>query len=182
VSLRYPAGPVALTRTTAAVTVPLPTGWIRIPVARRSRLSTGPAYSLAEDVAQLLGSGPSGPATAWRPDGQRPASGRSSAASSGDSSDTRASGPSGRVETAINRPGRDHAAPDAAELSEDDRTVLTAVRDAIADGRLPAQPTGYAIYTHVMGGRGDKARAYRIREVLHAADDIEDDAGLRAVS
>ena len=49
-----------------------------------------------------------------------------------------------------------------ARTRSDARTSLVdVVRAAIADGTLSPDPTGYAIYKHVMGGRGDKARAYQ---------------------
>lgn len=48
--------------------------------------------------------------------------------------------------------------PDSASM--DDRLVEE-VRQTIGCGRLTPDPTGYAIYKHVMGGRGDKSRAYR---------------------
>ncbi|WP_051576642.1 hypothetical protein [Salinispora tropica] len=50
----------------------------------------------------------------------------------------------------------------AVELSANDRTLLTDVRNAITTGVLEPDPTGHAIHRRVMSGRGDKARAYRV--------------------
>ncbi|MEV6607443.1 hypothetical protein [Kutzneria sp. NPDC051319] len=158
VSLRYPDGPVALVRRWWAP-------WTR-------RLVTGPAYSLAEDVTRLLAGRPSGPSAVW-PDATRTPSEPTPQTSSGEST----AETSGRVDSPINRPDRDRPAPDAPGLSEDDQAVLDAVRTAIADGSLPERPSGYAIYRHILGGRGDKARAYRIQEAL-----TDGDTRLHAVS
>lgn len=73
--------------------------------------------------------------------------------------------PDGRPSTAINL--REHAA--ASGLADEDQKVLHDALEAISTGALDADPTGYAIYRRVMGGRGDKARAYRVADVLRAA-------------
>ncbi|MFI7074927.1 hypothetical protein [Micromonospora sediminicola] len=66
---------------------------------------------------------------------------------------------SGDVRTAINR-GKHGLTPAGTDgLPDDVRTLLDDVRTAIEDGALSADPSGYAIYKHVMGGKGDKARA-----------------------
>ncbi|MEV6604727.1 hypothetical protein [Kutzneria sp. NPDC051319] len=166
VSLRYPAGAVMLARRWWAP-------WTR-------RLVTGPAYSLAEDVTRLLADRPSGPSAAWPDATETPPARQSDTVSAdvpGTASDESAAEASGRVQDPINRPGRDRPAPDAAGLSEADQVMVEVARKAIADGSLPAQPSGYAIYRHVLDGKGDKARAYRIQEAL-----IGGDTRLHAVS
>lgn len=66
----------------------------------------------------------------------------------------------------INLP--EHAAEPSAgdELSTEDRRILADVRTALDAGEMDVNPTGYAIYRRVMGGRGDKARAYRVAAAL----------------
>jgi hypothetical protein len=68
----------------------------------------------------------------------------------------------------INLPER--AAEPAAtdDLSPEDRKVLEAVRTALDAGDLEPAPSGYAIYRRVMGGKGDKARAYRVAAALQS--------------
>ncbi|GIG03156.1 hypothetical protein [Catellatospora citrea] len=63
---------------------------------------------------------------------------------------------------AINRP--EH--PRAHLLPGDVRTLLDDTRAAVADGTLTAEPSAYAIHKHVMGGRGDKAKASRVAALL----------------
>ncbi|TDC39058.1 hypothetical protein E1211_05160 [Micromonospora sp. 15K316] len=84
--------------------------------------------------------------------------------------------PDGDRPTGINLHEHPDTDPAMVELSADDRKVLDAARHAIATGDLDPDPSGYAIYRRVMGGRGDKTRAYRIatavngwRPALHAA-------------
>lgn len=60
---------------------------------------------------------------------------------------------------AINRGKRAPEATPTDDLPDDLRSMRDAVRDAITAGVIPPNPSGYAIYKHVMGGRGDKARA-----------------------
>lgn len=75
--------------------------------------------------------------------------------------------PDGGLPTGINL----HEHPDTTaamvELSADDRKLLDAVRHAITTGDLNTDPNGYAIYRRVMGGRGDKTRAYRIATAVN---------------
>jgi hypothetical protein len=67
---------------------------------------------------------------------------------------------------AINR-GKHPFAPAAADgLPDDVRTLADEVRAAIARGDLAPDPSGYAIHKHVMGGRGDKARASRVATLV----------------
>lgn len=75
-------------------------------------------------------------------------------------------GPSAGAQTAINLPEHPNAGPGGGELPEDVRMVLDATRDAIATGELAPDPTGYAIYRHVMGSRGDRGRAYRVAALV----------------
>lgn len=73
--------------------------------------------------------------------------------------------PDGRPD-AINLPERGDEAPVADDLPDDVRTLLADVRAAIVRGDLPVDPSGYAIYRRVMGGRGDKGRAYRVADLV----------------
>ncbi|SBT69298.1 hypothetical protein GA0070622_6422 [Micromonospora sediminicola] len=66
---------------------------------------------------------------------------------------------SGDARTAINRGKHGLTPAGTGGLPDDVRTLLVDVRTAIEDGALSADPSGYAIYKHVMGGKGDKARA-----------------------
>ena len=66
---------------------------------------------------------------------------------------------SGDVRTAINRGKHGLTPAGTGGLPDDVRTLLDDVRTAIEDGALSVDPSGYAIYKHVMGGKGDKARA-----------------------
>ncbi|MDG4756257.1 hypothetical protein O7630_35505 [Micromonospora sp. WMMD718] len=66
---------------------------------------------------------------------------------------------SGDARTAINRGKHGLTPAGTGGLPDDVRTLLDDVRTAIEDGALSADPSGYAIYKHVMGGKGDKARA-----------------------
>lgn len=107
-----------------------------------------------------LGLSPSG-TPAGRP------SGTSSAATAG-----RGSG------TAIRRGKRAAVPVDRTGLPEDMRKLLDAVRAAITEGLLPADPSAYAIYKHVMGGKGDRARSTEVavlvdgwRPPLHVVGD-----------
>lgn len=63
---------------------------------------------------------------------------------------------------AINRP--EH--PRAHLLTGDVRALLDDTRAAVADGTLTPEPSAYAIHKHVMGGRGDKAKASRVAALL----------------
>jgi hypothetical protein len=63
------------------------------------------------------------------------------------------------VRTAIKRGKLGPAGAETDGLPDDVRTLLADVRTAIEDGALNADPSGYAIYKHVMGGKGDRARA-----------------------
>jgi hypothetical protein len=60
---------------------------------------------------------------------------------------------------AINRGKHAPEGPETDDLPDDLRSMRDAVRDAIAAGVIGPDPSGYAIYKHVMVGRGDKARA-----------------------
>ncbi|MEU2639113.1 hypothetical protein ABZ591_31935 [Micromonospora fulviviridis] len=72
----------------------------------------------------------------------------------------------GDVWTAINR-GKHGLTPVATGgLPDDVRTLLDDVQAAIEDGALSADPSGYAIYKHVMGGKGDKARASKVAAMV----------------
>lgn len=68
--------------------------------------------------------------------------------------------------TAIKRGKHDPAGADSTDLPDDVRTLLSDVRMAIVDGLLPANPSGYAIYKHVMHGRGDRARATKVAGLI----------------
>ncbi|MEU9510770.1 hypothetical protein AB0D32_31340 [Micromonospora sp. NPDC048170] len=81
------------------------------------------------------------------------------------SMDLRMPGVDGRPD-AINLPGHGGATVSEGGLPDDVRTLLADVRAAIGRGELTAQPSGYAIYKRVMGGRGDKGRAYRVAELV----------------
>jgi hypothetical protein len=61
------------------------------------------------------------------------------------------------------------AEPGEAELSAADRKVLADVRAALDAGELTHPPTGHAIYRHVMRGRGDRGRAYRVAAAVVGA-------------
>ncbi|MFI7511444.1 hypothetical protein ACIBSS_32010 [Micromonospora aurantiaca] len=63
------------------------------------------------------------------------------------------------VRTAIKRGKYGPAGVESAGLPDDVRTLLADVQTAIQDGALSTDPSGYAIYKHVMGGKGDRARA-----------------------
>lgn len=71
----------------------------------------------------------------------------------------------GPLPTAINL--QEHV--QASGISEADRKVLSDALTGIATGALPSTPNGYAIHKHVMGGRGDKGRAYRVAALLREA-------------
>jgi hypothetical protein len=73
---------------------------------------------------------------------------------------------------------------DRANLPDDVRRLLDEVREAITHGRLSEDPSGYAIYKHVMRNRGDKARAGAVsglvrgwRPPLRAVGDASSAAG-----
>ncbi|MFY1599521.1 hypothetical protein [Micromonospora sp. WMMD737] len=51
-------------------------------------------------------------------------------------------------------------------LPDDVRTLLADVRRAIEAGVLSTDPSGYAIYKHVMGGKGDRARASKVAALV----------------
>lgn len=74
--------------------------------------------------------------------------------------------PSGRLATSINLRERADDIPGEGGLPEDVRTVLEATKEAISAGELEPDPTGYAIYRRVMGGRGDRGRAYRVAPLV----------------
>ncbi len=61
--------------------------------------------------------------------------------------------------TAIRRGKRAPVPIDRTGLPEEMQKLLDAVRAAITEGLLPADPSAYAIYKQVMGGRGDRARS-----------------------
>lgn len=63
------------------------------------------------------------------------------------------------VRTAIKRGKHGLSITEMGGLPDDVRTLLNDVQTAIEDGALSADPSGYAIYKHVMGGKGDRARA-----------------------
>jgi hypothetical protein len=73
---------------------------------------------------------------------------------------------SGRPDGPINRDKRPSGPGVEDTLTDADRKVLAAVRQAIDAGHLDPQPSAYSIYRHVMGGRGDKQRARRVLDVL----------------
>jgi hypothetical protein len=81
--------------------------------------------------------------------------------------------PSGRPDGPINLPEQGQSAafaePGEAELSAADRKVLARVREALDVGELTHPLTGHAVYRRVMGGRGDKGRAYRVAAVAGGA-------------
>ena len=54
----------------------------------------------------------------------------------------------------------------AAVLPQADRRLLEDTCTAIDDGALPVGPSGWAIYRRVMGGQGDRRRAYRVAELV----------------
>jgi hypothetical protein len=83
-------------------------------------------------------------------------SGNPSAGPSGISSGTASGRGSG---TAIRRGKRAPLPVDRSALPEEMQKLLDAVRAAITDGRLKSDPSAYAIYNHVMGGRGDRNRS-----------------------
>jgi hypothetical protein len=74
--------------------------------------------------------------------------------------------PSAAAQTTVNLHGHPSASAADRELPDDVRTVLEATKDAIATGELAPDPTGYAIYRHVMGSRGDRGRAYRVAALM----------------
>jgi len=61
--------------------------------------------------------------------------------------------------TAIKRGKHGPAGVESDGLPDDVRTLLADVQTAIEGGVLSADPSGYAIYKHVMAGKGDRARA-----------------------
>ena len=73
--------------------------------------------------------------------------------------------PGGRPD-AINRGKLASDDPGADGLPDDIRTLLEAVRAAIADGALRPDPSAYAIHREVMGGRGDKAKASKVARLV----------------
>ncbi|QRP47225.1 hypothetical protein [Amycolatopsis sp. FDAARGOS 1241] len=74
--------------------------------------------------------------------------------------------PSARPQSTINLRKHAEDGPAEAELPEDVRTLLDATKQAVAAGELGTDPTGYAIYRHVMNGRGDRGRAYRVAPLV----------------
>jgi len=67
---------------------------------------------------------------------------------------------------AINRPKHPSGDRPADGLSAADRALLADVQEAIRTGRLGPDPSAHAIRMVVMGGRGDKSRAMRIRDAV----------------
>jgi hypothetical protein len=67
---------------------------------------------------------------------------------------------------AINRGKRGADGLGTDELPDDIRTLLEAVRTAIAQGSLRPDPSAYAIHREVMGGRGDKAKASKVARLV----------------
>lgn len=67
---------------------------------------------------------------------------------------------------AINRGKRSTFGAGTDGLKDDVRKLLDDVQEAIEDGVLPPDPSGYAIYKHVQGGRGDKARASEVARLV----------------
>jgi hypothetical protein len=61
--------------------------------------------------------------------------------------------------TAIRRGKRAPLPVDRSALPEEMQKLLDAVRTAITEGLLPADPSAYRIYKDVMGGRGDRSRS-----------------------
>jgi hypothetical protein len=59
----------------------------------------------------------------------------------------------------IKRGKRPPVPVDRNNLPDDIRRLLDDVRAAITDGTLSPDPSGYAIYKHVMRGKGDRARS-----------------------
>lgn len=70
------------------------------------------------------------------------------------------------VRTAIKRGKHGLSAVAADGLPDDVQTLLDDVQTAIEDGALSADPSGYAIYKHVMGGKGDRARASKVAALV----------------
>ncbi|MFY1573316.1 hypothetical protein ACN26Z_00280 [Verrucosispora sp. WMMD703] len=66
----------------------------------------------------------------------------------------------------INRGKHPLAATASTGLPDDVRNLLDDVQEAIRVGALPKDPSGYAIYKHVMNGRGDKARASKVSSLV----------------
>jgi hypothetical protein len=67
--------------------------------------------------------------------------------------------PAGTSATAINRGKQPPVPVDRNNLPDDVRKLLDDVRQAIANGILKPDPSGYAIYKFVMNSKGDKTRA-----------------------
>lgn len=70
------------------------------------------------------------------------------------------------VRTAINRGKHGRETAGTGGLPGDVRTLLDEVRTAITDGALSPDPSGYAVYKYVMGGKGDKARASKVAALV----------------
>jgi hypothetical protein len=68
--------------------------------------------------------------------------------------------------TAIKRGKHGLAGVESDGLPDEVRKLLGDVQAAIETGVLSPDPTGYAIYKHVMGGKGDRARSSKVAALV----------------
>jgi hypothetical protein len=74
-------------------------------------------------------------------------------------------GPEG-VRTVIRRGKLAAAEAEGAGLPDDVRKLLAATQEAIEDGVLAPDPSAYAIYKRLMGGKGDRARSTQVAQLI----------------
>lgn len=101
---------------------------------------------------------------------------------------TAAANPSGRTavrasETAIRRGKHGPLPVDKAALPEELQKLLTDVRQAITEGRLPADPSANSIYRRVMNNKGDRNRSTQVADLVRGWRPLHSvDAGTRRAS
>jgi hypothetical protein len=86
-------------------------------------------------------------------------------------------------ETAIRRGKHGPLPVDKAALPEELRKLLTDVRQAITEGRLPADPSANSIYRRVMNNKGDRNRSTQAADLVRGWRPLHSvDAGTRRAS